>query len=216
MIIFDRIFGTFVEEVSYGKVRSRDGNGEIIEGKSEKIAYGLVSNVETFSIFKIHHHYYKHIYDSVICNQHDQKLNFSKKLKIIFSGPGYNLPGNQTKNHRLGSLTDIPEIENPVKYYETKSKNDWRILLYSFGMISLVAKQIDILYFSEVSTLGKWTVVIFNCLFLEWITYFLDDKRPKKFWIIALHVSSSLCNYLVLESPLVFVNLGLLLLALKI
>lgn len=87
LIIWDRMFGTFAEEVD-----------------SEKPIYGLTSNIETNNIPEVVLHEYKSIWRDV---RRAKKL--SDKLKYIFYAPGWSHDGEdlraKTLRAKLGKIT---------------------------------------------------------------------------------------------------------------
>ena len=79
LIIWDRMFGTFAEEVD-----------------SEKPIYGLTSNIETNNIPEVVLHEYKSIWRDV---RRAKKL--SDKLKYIFYAPGWSHDGEDLRAKTL-------------------------------------------------------------------------------------------------------------------
>lgn len=89
LIIFDRIFGTFQQE-------------------EDKVVYGHVHPIESWNPIEIQIIHLKYIFQQFL-----HEKSFKNKLKILYFGPGWKIGTN-----RLGSPDDIPELENPVKYYQ--------------------------------------------------------------------------------------------------
>lgn len=81
LIIWDRIFGTFVAE-------------------NEKVVYGLTHPINTFELFKVQFHHYIYIWNTFM-----NTPGFCNKISVLFKGPGWE-PGKP----RLGDPADIPEI----------------------------------------------------------------------------------------------------------
>ena len=217
LIIYDRMFGTFTEETGYERVRSRDDeNGEVIPGKDEQLAYGLVSNVDTFSVFYLHNHYFKYIFGNAYENF--KKFGPIKALQTLFYGPGYNLPGNKKSKNRLGNLKDIPQIESPINYYTPKSNKNFKILFYSLSIVGLISIQIDgihkLLAVQEqnLTIMHKLVICGVHGLMLEMVTKYLDDKRPSIFMTVGLHFLSSACwlYFLDVSGGIVVANLFLM------
>uniref|UniRef100_A0A8D0BUL1 Alkylglycerol monooxygenase n=1 Tax=Salvator merianae TaxID=96440 RepID=A0A8D0BUL1_SALMN len=81
LIIWDRIFGTFVAE-------------------SDKVVYGLTHPINTFDLFKVQFHHCVYVWKTFW-----NTPGFSNKLSVIFKGPGWE-PGKP----RLGLVQDIPGV----------------------------------------------------------------------------------------------------------
>lgn len=88
LIIWDRIFGTF-------------------QAEEEKVVYGLVHPINTFSPFYVQLCHYQYI-----CGLVWSTKGFMNKIKCMFYGPGWE-PGKP----RTGLLADIPEIHAPCERY---------------------------------------------------------------------------------------------------
>jgi len=101
LIIWDRMFGTFEAEK-----------------KDEKVAYGLVHPVNTFDPIHIQIFNYQYLFKRFMSS-----TSLSERFSVLFKGPGW-VPGSG----RLGNLSDIPEIESPIKIYT----NNVSILLNSY------------------------------------------------------------------------------------
>ena len=90
LIIWDRIYGTFVEKNDH---------------KDEKIAYGLLHGSESFSFSYIQLRYYQFMVDE-IKKQSSLKEKLRKIYIFISKGPGYT---DEKPNMRLGDIEDYPE-----------------------------------------------------------------------------------------------------------
>nr|CAB3220619.1 alkylglycerol monooxygenase-like [Phallusia mammillata] len=90
LIIWDRIFGTFVAEK-----------------KDVRIAYGLVQNINTFNPIKVQLGHYKDLFHRAW-----QINGLWNKVCVFLKGPGWR-PGKP----RLGDPTEIPEVKNPIQCY---------------------------------------------------------------------------------------------------
>ena len=95
LIIWDRMFGTFVWE-----------------RKSEKIVYGLVDQPQFFNPLKHQAFYYGKIAEKV-----GMMDNWRDKMSAVFKGPGW-FPGTP----RLGNIEEVPEIQKR-KIYNPKVHN---------------------------------------------------------------------------------------------
>jgi len=102
LIIWDRIFGTFQSEKA-----------------GEKIAYGLVHNIETFDPIYTQFFNYQYIIQTFL-----KTKGIKNKIKFLFNGPGWQ-PGLA----RLGDPNGIPEIEKPIKKYDPKVNTIMQIYL---------------------------------------------------------------------------------------
>lgn len=92
LIIWDRMFGTFVPE-------------------KEKVLYGLTHPINTFEPFQVQIQHCVHIWNTFWATP-----GFSNKLSVIFKGPGWG-PGKP----RLGLPEEIPQITGEEKPYDPKS-----------------------------------------------------------------------------------------------
>uniref|UniRef100_A0A8D2Q955 Alkylglycerol monooxygenase n=1 Tax=Varanus komodoensis TaxID=61221 RepID=A0A8D2Q955_VARKO len=94
LIIWDRMFGTFVAE-------------------KDKIKYGLTHPINTFEPFKIQFHHLIYIWKTFW-----NTPGFFNKVSVVFKGPGWG-PGKP----RLGLLEDIPEITGKEVPFRNKLPN---------------------------------------------------------------------------------------------
>ncbi|KAJ6666579.1 hypothetical protein lerEdw1_020302 [Lerista edwardsae] len=91
LIIWDRIFGTFVAE-------------------DEKVVYGLTHPINTFELFKVQFHHCISIWNTFWSTP-----GFCNKISVVFKGPGWE-PGKP----RLGIPEDIPKITGKEVPYGPK------------------------------------------------------------------------------------------------
>ena len=91
LIVWDRLFGTFVEE--------RD---------DERVVYGITHPIDTFDPLTIQFHHLMHILRTAATIP-----GFMNKIYVFVKGPGW-APGKP----RLGDIKDIPEVSYPAKVYD--------------------------------------------------------------------------------------------------
>ncbi|XP_072859357.2 alkylglycerol monooxygenase isoform X1 [Pogona vitticeps] len=94
LIIWDRIFGTFVAE-------------------EDKVVYGLTHPINTFEPFEIQFHHLVYMWKTFWATP-----GFRNKLSVILKGPGWG-PGKP----RLGLLEDIPEVTGKEVPFNPKLPN---------------------------------------------------------------------------------------------
>ncbi|KAJ3250998.1 hypothetical protein HK103_002938 [Boothiomyces macroporosus] len=102
LIIWDRMFGTYQDELVYPQVvDSKD--------KEEKVAYGITHPINTFNPLVIQTHHLRHVLTTAFSVK-----GIANKFKAVFFGPGWH-----EGTARLGDPEEIPKIEQsspPVKY----------------------------------------------------------------------------------------------------
>lgn len=194
LIIYDRIFGTFRPEESYEHCHAIDAKtGQIEKQTNEKISYGLVSNVNTFSIHSIQH-------DKLI-----DILKFSVKnilfdpvavFKKCFYGPGYD------GKLRLGDRKNIPnppkpaedKIFNPIENFSTFGQIKIYALVflmmhYMDSVIELLSLDPAVNVFYKQSSIGfKISLIFASVIYIELNTRFLECKFDHKLVISSVLV----------------------------
>lgn len=78
-IIWDRLFGTFQEELD-----------------SEPVVYGITSNIHTYNLFKIAFHEFQNIWKDV-----SEAPDLTSKLAYIFAPPGWSHDGRSKTSEQL-------------------------------------------------------------------------------------------------------------------
>ncbi|KAJ3267921.1 hypothetical protein HDV01_003721 [Terramyces sp. JEL0728] len=125
LIIWDRMFGTYQDELVYPQVvDSKD--------KEEKVAYGLTHPINTFNPITVQIHHLKHVFTTAY-----NTPGFTNKLKVFFYGPGWH-----EGTPRLGDPEEIPKIDQkspPVKYDPPmNSSTAWYTALHSVALVGFV------------------------------------------------------------------------------
>jgi len=151
LIIWDRMFGTYQPEL-----------------ETEEIAYGLVNNVNSFDALHLQTFYLKY----VLWTKPASMTGIWNKVKAIFNGPGW-FPGTG----RLGNLDDIPDIEYPVKPYNTQVS--W-ISIYALiqGIFVVIGYQ---LVASRLKTFPWLTQIIFASVIILSVQVFGYLMEKKKY-----------------------------------
>ena len=207
LILFDRIFGTFKPEHAYKKCKSIDDKGQVISGKSEDIAFGLVSNVETFGIFHVQHYHLRNVLKDRFWFNF-KNGDFLKAFRGTFYGPGYNLDhGASEKPPRLGKVSDIPEIEKPLKIYIPSTNQDYKLQFYCIYITFLVTKHIEACF--DATLIGQLYLVTMQSVYLEISTGLLDGRYYSTKAIVAFQILYAVGSWMFLKSGFLFYgNLG--------
>jgi len=79
LIIWDRMFGTFQEEL-----------------EDEPVVYGITSNIHTYNLFKIAFHEFANILRDL-----GKSTSFTNKLKYVFMPPGWSHDGSTKTSDEL-------------------------------------------------------------------------------------------------------------------
>ena len=206
LIIYDRLFRTFRQEHSYNRCNSLDSKGEIIPGKSEPIAYGLVENVNSYRFSYIQlNKTFKNIMMAV--------SEFpGKSFYALFYGPGYDL--ENLKGHRLGNRGNCPEIEKPELIYrpkyETKSnRSPSSIFIISISTLlysNVATKLLENRSSDQLGEHGKNFFALTAVLCIEMITFHVNGDSKKGFGSFVLMVFISFLYYLTLENMTFFLS----------
>ncbi|XP_044149700.1 alkylglycerol monooxygenase-like [Bufo gargarizans] len=98
LIIWDRIFGTFVPE-------------------KEKVVYGLTHPINTFEPFNVQLQHCVYIWNTFWSTP-----GFSNKLSVIFKGPGWG-PGKP----RLGLPEELPKVTGDEEPYDSRLSKSMQI-----------------------------------------------------------------------------------------
>ncbi|KAJ3317185.1 hypothetical protein HDV06_001946 [Boothiomyces sp. JEL0866] len=126
LIVWDRLFGTYQEELVYPQVvDSKD--------KEEKVAFGLTHAINSFNPIVIQTQHLQHILKSSFFTR-----GFCNKMKVLFYGPGWH-----EGTPRLGDPHEIPVIDktSPPLKYDPIISSYWTV--YSFVHIAVIAAIAD-------------------------------------------------------------------------
>ncbi|CAJ0569373.1 unnamed protein product, partial [Mesorhabditis spiculigera] len=167
LIIWDRMFGTYAEEKT-----------------EEEIAYGLVTNVNTFDQLYCQTFEFKEIgYDKGQMKDENGKELFPglwNKLKVVFQPPGY-FPGVQTKwfffwKCNVDNEEGIPEIKCRPPAYNPTLSTPLKVYL-AFQFIALVVEAIQ---FNDVRLSMPWTPFAMHMAYLlasaQAFGYYFDHR----------------------------------------
>ena len=155
LIIWDRLFNTYMDE-----------------DPDEPPVYGLVHPIESYNIFYIQFHTYIYMFKSMI-NAKSWKI----KLMIPWMGPGWT-----EGKPRLGYYDDIPELKQPIDYWDPQIHilKKFYVILH-FAVIVLFHHELSI----RCEILPQWTVVLgITCILtsLTSIGLILENKYVQKIY----------------------------------
>nr|XP_033786871.1 alkylglycerol monooxygenase-like isoform X2 [Geotrypetes seraphini] len=162
LIIWDRLFGTFVPE-------------------KETVIYGLTHPINTFELFQVQFHHLVYIWNSLwntpgLCN----------KLSILFKGPGWG-PGKP----RLGLPEDIPPVTGNELPYNPKMPVSLQVytVLHFFIMMECYLHMFSAkILLPQITILLRIAYIILTLTSIG----FLMEQRPKAAILETVRCSSFL------------------------
>ncbi|CAD5124497.1 DgyrCDS12776 [Dimorphilus gyrociliatus] len=147
LIIWDRMFGTFQPE-------------------TEQVEYGLVHPLQTWNPIEIQICHLKWIWQ-----RFNEEKTISDKLSALFKGPGW-----QRGTPRLGNHEDLPEVEYPVKCYDSSISPMYSIyILVHFLILNITYT--EMVQFRAGLTPVQVTLAIVFILFSLTTFGCLNDRR---------------------------------------
>ncbi|XP_074599430.1 alkylglycerol monooxygenase isoform X3 [Brevipalpus obovatus] len=177
LIIWDRMFGTFMEE-----------------DPTEPVAYGLVHPVESYNPFYVQFHSWYFMFKKMY-----ETPGLKNKILVPLMGPGWE-PGKP----RLGLISDIPEIKHPVVYYDPKIPFLQKIYVIAhFALVLMFYNELNL----RVSILTQFTITCGIIALLvsitslgillegRWFAYLLEMARCLAFlvterYLLPIHAPS--------------------------
>ncbi|ELU13136.1 hypothetical protein CAPTEDRAFT_175959 [Capitella teleta] len=149
LIIWDRIFGTFVEE--------KDDEG---------ISYGLVHPINSWDIFYIQLCHWQYMISTAM-----KTSGLGNKISIFLKGPGW-APGKP----RLGYLEDIPDIQAPQPRYEKDLSLAMTFYVWTHFFIALMAQNFTALNRESLGSVHTLCSILFIMWTLTNIGFFYENK----------------------------------------